>query len=55
MRRTRLLEEMGLNEKDGIELLKFAAHSKKLVRISEDLHYSPEQIEKNPSNPRWIF
>jgi len=46
MRKTRLLEEMGLSEKDGIELLKFATHSKKLVRISEDLHYNPEQIEK---------
>ncbi|GIT09065.1 MAG: hypothetical protein CM1200mP30_26950 [Pseudomonadota bacterium] len=46
MRKTRFLEEMGLNEKDGIELLKFATHSKKLVRISEDLHYNQEQIEK---------
>ena len=27
-------------------MLKFATHSKKLVRISEDLHYNPEQIEK---------
>jgi len=34
-----------MNEKDGIELLKFATHSKKLVRISDDLHYNPEQIE----------
>ena len=46
MRKTRLLEKMGLNEKDGVELLKFATHSKRLVRISEDLHYNPEQIEK---------
>jgi selenocysteine-specific elongation factor len=46
MRKTRLLEEMGMNEKNGIELLKFATHSKKLVRISEDLYYSPDQIEK---------
>ena len=46
MRKNRLLEEMGLNEKDGVELLKFATHSKRLVRISEDLHYNPEQIEK---------
>ena len=46
MRKTRLLEEMGMNEKDGIELLKFATHSKKLVRISEDLYYNPDQIEK---------
>ena len=33
MRKSRLLEEMGFNEKDGIELLKFATHSKILVRI----------------------
>ena len=46
MRKTRLLKEMGINEKDGIELLKFATHSKKLVRISEDLYYNPYQIEK---------
>ena len=46
MRKTILLEEMGINEKDGIELLKFATHSKKLVRVSEDLYYSPDQIEK---------
>ena len=46
MRKTRQLEAMGMKEKDGIELLKFATHSKKLVRISEDLYYNPEQIEK---------
>ncbi len=46
MRKTRLLEEMGVYEKDGIELLKFATHTKKLVRISEDLYYNPEQIQK---------
>ena len=55
MRKTRLLEEMGLNEKDGIELLKFATHSKKLVRISEDLHYNPEQIEKIMAVLRGFF
>ena len=46
MRKTKLLEEIGLNEKDGIDLLKFATHSNRLVRISEDLHYNPDQIEK---------
>ncbi len=46
MRKTRLLEEMGVYEKDGIELLKFATHTKKLVRISEDLYYKPEQIQR---------
>ena len=46
MRKTKLIEEIGLNEKDGIELLKYATHSKMLVRVSVDLHYSPEKIEK---------
>jgi len=55
MRKTRLLEEMELNEKDGIELLKFATHFKKLVRISEDLYYNPEQIEKIISILRRFF
>ena len=44
-RKTKLLEDLGLSEKDGVEMLKFAVHSKILVRIAEDLHYSPEQIE----------
>ena len=46
MRKTRLFEEIGFNEKDGIELLKYATFSKQLVRISDDLHYNPEQVEK---------
>ena len=44
LRRTHLLQELGLNEKDGMTLLKSAAHSKRLVRVAEDLHYIPEQI-----------
>ena len=27
-------------------MLKFATHSKKLVRISEDLYYNPDQMKK---------
>ena len=44
VRRTHLLEQLGVDEKSGITLLKSAAHYKQLVRISEDLHYTPEQL-----------
>jgi len=43
VRRTRLLEELGLNEKDGVAMLKSATFSKRLVRVAEDLYYAPEQ------------
>jgi len=42
-RRTRLLEELELNEKEGVAILKSAVHSKRLVRVAEDLYYAPEQ------------
>ena len=45
LRRTLILKELGLDEKKGIELLKSAVHEKKLVRVAEDLHYTPEQID----------
>ena len=44
LRRTHLLQELGLNEKEGITLLKSAAHSRRIIRVAEDLHYVPEQI-----------
>ena len=43
LRRTRLLEELGLNEKDGVALLKSATFSKRLVRVADDLYYAPEK------------
>ena len=43
VRRTRLLEELGLKEKDGVAMLKSATFSKRLVRVAEDLYYAPEQ------------
>ena len=43
-RRTRLLEELRMNEKEGVAILKSAVHSKRLVRVTEDLFYAPEQI-----------
>ena len=45
LRRTLILKELGLDEKKGIELLKSAVHEKRLVRVAEDLHYTPEQID----------
>jgi selenocysteine-specific elongation factor len=33
-----------VDEKAGLALLKSAAHHNQLVRVSEDLHYTPEQL-----------
>ena len=55
LRRTHLLQELGLNEKDGMTLLKSAAHSKRLVRVAEDLHYIPEQIASIIKSLRFYF
>lgn len=43
-RKTALLEALGLDEKKGMKLLKSAAHEKKLVRIKDDLYYTPEVL-----------
>ncbi len=45
-RRTRLLEELEMNEQEGVAMLKSAVHSKRLVRVAEDLYYAPEQIKE---------
>ena len=45
LRRTLLLQELDLNEKEGIALLKACVHQNRLVQISEDLYYTPGQIE----------
>ena len=42
-RSTRLFEELEMNKKDGVAMLKSAVHSKRLVRITDDLYYAPEQ------------
>ncbi|MDP7139672.1 MAG: DNA/RNA-binding winged helix domain-containing protein, partial [SAR324 cluster bacterium] len=39
-RRTRLLEELEMNEKEGLAMLKSAVHSKRLVRVADDLYYA---------------
>jgi len=46
LRRANLFDELDLNAKDGVAMLKSAVHSKKLVRVADDLHYDPGQIEK---------
>ena len=45
-RRTRLLEELEMNEKEGLVMLKSAVHSKRLVRVADDLYYAPEQTKE---------
>ncbi len=45
LRRTLLLQELDLNEKEGIAMLKTCAHQNRLVQVSEDLYYTPGQIE----------
>ena len=55
LRRTHLLQELGLNEKDGMTILKSATHSKRLVRVAEDLHYIPEQIASIIESLRFYF
>ena len=45
LRRTLMLQELELNEKEGISLLKACLHQNQLVQISEDLYYTPGQIE----------
>ena len=55
LRRTHLLRELGLNEMDGITLLKSAAHSKRIVRVAEDLHYVPEQINTILKSLKFYF
>jgi hypothetical protein len=44
LRQTLLLEQLRLPEKQGVELLKQATFRKVLVRVAEDLWYTPEQI-----------
>ena len=46
LRRTLLLEQLELSEKEGIALLKACAHQNRLVQVSEDLYYTPEQIDQ---------
>ncbi len=45
-RRTHLLEKCDLSEKEGIALLKLAVHDQLLIRVADDLYYTPKQIEE---------
>ena len=43
-RQTLILEKCGLEKKEGISLLKMATHNQQLVRVADDLYYSPERL-----------
>lgn len=54
-RRTHLFEQCELGEKEGIAILKLAVHNNLLVRITEDLYYTPEQLEAIEQKIRQYF
>jgi selenocysteine-specific elongation factor len=48
-RRGALFEAVGLDEKAGLRLVKLGTHNQQLVRVKDDLYYTPEilaQIER---------
>ncbi|MGK5093814.1 selenocysteine-specific translation elongation factor [Deltaproteobacteria bacterium TL4] len=45
-RQTHLLSQLPLEKKEAIALLKMASHEKKLIRVAEDLYYTPRQVEQ---------
>jgi selenocysteine-specific elongation factor len=48
-RRTALFETMGVDEKTGIQVLRLGTHNQRLVRVKDDLYYTPAvlaQIEE---------
>ena len=45
-RRTALLEAVGVDEKTGTRLLKMATHAGRLVRVKDDLYYTPETLRE---------
>jgi selenocysteine-specific elongation factor len=44
-RRTALFEEAGVDDKTGQQLLNLAAHEGQLVRVKEDLYYTPDTLQ----------
>jgi len=43
-RRTALFEDVKLDEKDGQQLLHLATHTGRLVRVKDDLYYTPDTL-----------
>ncbi|MBF0276842.1 MAG: selenocysteine-specific translation elongation factor [SAR324 cluster bacterium] len=54
-RRTHLFEQCGLDGKEGVAILKLAIHNNLLIRITEDLYYTPEQLADIESRIRNHF
>ena len=52
MRRSALFESCGVDEKVGTRLLKMATHAGRLVRVKDDLYYTPEQLRAIESRLR---
>ncbi len=45
-RKTHLLEQSQLDEKEGMAILKIACHDRLLVRVASDLYYLPHQLDE---------
>ena len=44
-RKTALFDACGVNEKAGLRLLKLGSHNNMLVRVKDDLYYTPDVLE----------
>lgn len=41
-----LLDQLKLSKKEGIAFLKTATHNKHLIRVTDDLYYTPQRVEQ---------
>lgn len=54
-RRSHLFEHCNLDEKEGMAILKLAVHNNFLIRITEDLYYTPAQLTHIEQQIRHYF
>ena len=51
-RRGALFESLGLDEKAGVQLVKLGTHNQQLVRVKDDLYYTPDTLGEIESKLR---
>ena len=54
-RRSHLFEQCQLDEKEGLAILKLAVHNNLLMRVTEDLYYTPAQLAQIEQEIRHYF
>ena len=45
-RKTALFQSAGVDEKTGMQLVKLGTHDRRLVRVKDDLYYTPDTLEQ---------